>query len=107
MIEGMKRTILIPILLATFLLVGCESEFDRCFEANGGNDEESIPQGAMLDDLNLEQKMLLLGCLEIKSRQDPRALETNNRQYQVNCLLELKSRNKNRATRICHARGIY
>jgi len=34
MIEGMKRTILIPILLSTFLLAGCESEFDRCFEAN-------------------------------------------------------------------------
>ena len=37
MIEGMKRTILIPILLSTFLLVGCESELDRCIEANGGN----------------------------------------------------------------------
>ena len=37
----MKRTVLIPILLSTFLLVGCETEteFDRCFEANGGNAE--------------------------------------------------------------------
>ena len=30
----MKRTVLIPLLLSTFLLVGCESEFDKCFEAN-------------------------------------------------------------------------
>ena len=30
----MKRIILIPILLSTFLLVGCESELDRCIEAN-------------------------------------------------------------------------
>ena len=30
----MKRTILIPLLLSTFLLVGCESEFDRCMEGN-------------------------------------------------------------------------
>ena len=32
----MKRTILIPILLSTFLLVGCETEteLDRCIEAN-------------------------------------------------------------------------
>ena len=30
----MKRTILIPLLLSTFLLVGCESELDRCIEAN-------------------------------------------------------------------------
>ena len=37
----MKRTVLIPILLSTFFLVGCETEteFDRCFEANGGNAE--------------------------------------------------------------------
>ena len=30
----MKRTVLIPLLLSTFLLVGCESELDKCFEAN-------------------------------------------------------------------------
>ena len=30
----MKRTILIPILLSTFLLVGCESDLDICIEAN-------------------------------------------------------------------------
>ena len=34
MIIVMNRTILIPLLLSTFLLVGCESEFDRCIEAN-------------------------------------------------------------------------
>tara|TARA_B100000315_G_C14182096_1_gene409398 strand:- start:89 stop:601 length:513 start_codon:yes stop_codon:yes gene_type:complete len=34
MIIVMNRTILIPILLSTFLLVGCETELDRCIEAN-------------------------------------------------------------------------
>ena len=34
MIIVMNRTILIPILLTTFLLVGCESELDRCVNAN-------------------------------------------------------------------------
>jgi len=37
MIIVMKKIILIPILLSTFFLVGCESELDRCIEANGGN----------------------------------------------------------------------
>ena len=30
----MKRIVLIPLLLSTFLLVGCESELDRCIEGN-------------------------------------------------------------------------
>ena len=34
MIIVMNRTVLIPILLSTFLLVGCETELDRCLEAN-------------------------------------------------------------------------
>ena len=29
----MKKIILIPILLSTFILVGCESEYDKCIKA--------------------------------------------------------------------------
>ena len=41
MIIVMNRTVLIPILLSSFLLVGCESELDRCIEANSGDFDES------------------------------------------------------------------
>ena len=43
----MKRTILIPLLLSTFLLVGCSqepTELERCIEANGGNVEFDLAQ---------------------------------------------------------------
>ena len=42
----MKKIILIPLLLSTILLVGCETEteLDRCIEANGGNAEFDIAQ---------------------------------------------------------------
>jgi hypothetical protein len=46
MIIVMKKIILIPLLLSTILLVGCETEteFDRCIEANGGNAEFDLAQ---------------------------------------------------------------
>ena len=42
MIIVMKKLILIPILLSTFFLVGCESELDRCMEANIGGDFDEM-----------------------------------------------------------------
>ena len=56
MIEGMKRIILIPILLATFLLVGCSqepTELERCIETNLNNRDDLIDEASYLKKLKL------------------------------------------------------
>ena len=55
MIIVMNRTILIPILLSTFLLVGCETELDRCLEANTS---AVIDEAQYMQKYNKNQRML-------------------------------------------------
>ena len=52
----MKRTILIPILLSTFLLVGCSqepTELERCIETNLNNRDDLIDEASYLKKLKL------------------------------------------------------
>ena len=56
MIDGMKRIILIPILLSTFLLVGCSqepTELERCIETNLNNRDDLIDEASYLKKLKL------------------------------------------------------
>jgi len=72
MIIVMNRTILIPILLTTFLLVGCETELDRCVNANMTEFNLQI----FLDKESVNQDELRL------------LFESNKKEFGVNWILE-------------------
>jgi hypothetical protein len=127
MIKGMNRTVLIPILLSTFLLVGCETEteFDRCFEANGGNAEfdyalfmEKANSSFPEEDEPVENTLETIKRLK-QSKERRRIFESSltaielefhrcrTKRTRAICLSEVESKNKNRAKAICHSQGIY
>ena len=119
-IESMKRIILIPILLFTFLLVGCESEFDRCIEANTEFDEAQYKQkvvSSMFSTTSIENE--IYGCLIDKRKKRVNEYMkqglTNDQAYG---LIDNKLENKDfinyckkqaiaTAKNICHSQGVY
>ena len=109
MIIVMNRTVLIPLLLSTFLLVGCESELDRCMEANTSvfdfdsylNKYESIP----IDDDNRFYKIQdrlspIEKAYEICAGRDP-----INRDEQ--CEANVKKWYEIEAIKVCNSQGVY
>ena len=130
----MKRTILILLLLSTFLLVGCETEteLDRCIEANGGNVEFDlalykektngldIPDG-VIEDSFLEVfdlksiELEFYYCTRKISSERFRELIDRGKDFSYirdNNAIDYASIDnfclpKNRAKEICHIQGIY
>ena len=130
----MKRIVLIPLLLSTFLLVGCETEteLDRCIEANGGNVEFDlasyrektagldIPDGVVRDifletfDLN-SIDLEFYYCTTKLSRERFKELTDRGKEWSYirdNNAIDYDSIDnlclpKNRAKEICHIQGIY
>ena len=130
----MKRTVLIPLLLSTFLLVGCETEteLDRCIEANGGNVEFDlalykekingldIPDG-VIEDSFLEVfdlksiELEFYNCVNEKADERIDELIDSGKDWSYirdNNAIDFASIDnfclpKNRAKEICHSQGIY
>lgn len=107
----MKRTVLIPLLLSTILLVGCETEteFDRCFETNTSvfdfdsylNKYESI---AIDDDNRFYKIQDRLSPIE-KAYEICAATDPINRDEI--CEANVNKAYKNEAIKVCHSQGVY
>jgi hypothetical protein len=113
----MKRTVLIPLLLSTFLLVGCESELDRCIEANTDIDQEKIMTTFRTWKGSIEMEMRRCMVAERKQRANQYKKEglTNDEAYR---LIDYNLENKDFfnyckteaiavAKKTCNAQGIY
>jgi len=83
----MKRTILIPLLLSTFHLVGCSqepTELERCIEANGGNvefDEDKFKEKHYK--FSTQYSRELLRQAKTKQDRDPERLEQILKEYML------------------------
>ena len=125
----MKRTILIPILLSTFLLIGCESELDRCIEGNFSVDIREVREKYRLWSLEEDPSKRL--SIERSLSGDERKvficvnsritnymvfrLNTPVEEIEIN--IEMKAfddlakdciqKEKEKAKKICHSQAIY
>ena len=121
----MKRTILIPLLLSTFLLVGCESELDRCIEGNfsvdirevrekyslwiqeeieNPNKYEGFEAGSFTSDEKAIARCVIWSREDFSSSYLP--FDNEMKVFDENvkdCIQE----NKEEAKKICHRQGIY
>ena len=118
----MKRTILILLLLSTFLLVGCETEteLDRCIEANTEFDEAQYKQKVVSSRFSITSiENEIYGCLIDKRKKRVNEYMkqglTNDQAYG---LIDYKLENKDfinyckkqaiaTAKNICHSQGVY
>ena len=125
----MKRTVLIPLLLSTFLLVGCESELDRCIEGNFSVDIWEVREKYRLWSLEEEprKRFSIERSFSVDERKVFICVDSRITNYMVFTLntpveeieinIEMKAfddlatdciqKEKEKAKKICHRQGIY